>query len=173
MNARARSVVSVAVVCIREVVDDDCHPVEGFPGEVGDLGAFEGIADRTPTNDSQLCAYVIQYATVKAAWGLVISQADFDAVQDTLTSCDSLATADALAGSTPVPSVEPTSTTITPSTTTSGCHPAYSPCLPFQSGNAYNCGDLPSSLKPVTVLTIGNDPYELDGDNNGIGCEGG
>ena len=35
-----------------------------------------------------------------------------------------------------------------------------------------NCGDLPSVAKPVLVRSPGDDPYRLDGDNDGIGCEG-
>jgi hypothetical protein len=34
-----------------------------------------------------------------------------------------------------------------------------------------NCGELPSAAKPVTVLNPADDPYRLDGDGDGIGCE--
>lgn len=65
------------------------------------------------------------------------------------------------------------STATQSTSTTSGCHPAYRPCLPHHPGDALNCGDLPSSLKPVTVIDVGVDPYGLDADSDGVGCESG
>jgi hypothetical protein len=49
----------------------------------------------------------------------------------------------------------------------SGCEPGYSPCLPRVAD--LNCADIPASKKPVRVT--GNDPYRLDGDGDGWGCE--
>jgi hypothetical protein len=55
------------------------------------------------------------------------------------------------------------------------CNPAYSPCLPIVDD--LDCADLSSSQKPVTILEIGIDPYQLDNDwttataRDGIGCE--
>lgn len=61
----------------------------------------------------------------------------------------------------------------TTSTTGQDCHPAYSsPCLPNRSGDALNCIDVPEESKPVVVATPGVDPYKLDVDNDGEGCEG-
>ena len=51
------------------------------------------------------------------------------------------------------------------------CHPAYEPCLPNLPGDAINCGDLTASQKPVVVKVIGEDPYRLDRDGNGVGCQ--
>jgi uncharacterized membrane protein YgcG len=51
----------------------------------------------------------------------------------------------------------------------SGCAAGYSPCLPIVGD--LNCSDIPASKKPVTVT--GADPYNLDGDSDGIGCESG
>ena len=45
-----------------------------------------------------------------------------------------------------------------------GCHPSYSPCVP--TGRDYDCGELDG---PYTVR--GSDPYKLDGDDDGVGCE--
>jgi endonuclease YncB( thermonuclease family) len=56
--------------------------------------------------------------------------------------------------------------TATPPAT--GCHPSYSPCLPIVSD--LDCADVRAmGLAPVRVL--GSDPYRLDGDNDGWGCE--
>lgn len=54
----------------------------------------------------------------------------------------------------------------------SDCHPAYETCIPNLAGDALNCADLPASDKPVIVKEIGSDPYLLDGDRDGRGCEG-
>ncbi len=65
-------------------------------------------------------------------------------------------------------------TTNAPTTTTTttiadaSCHAAYSPCIPNRPGDALNCGDI---RVRVTVLNPNIDPYRLDGDNDGIGCE--
>jgi endonuclease YncB( thermonuclease family) len=49
-----------------------------------------------------------------------------------------------------------------------GCHPNYSKCLPIVSD--LDCPDIRAMGKaPVQVL--GADPYRLDGDNDGFGCE--
>lgn len=79
------------------------------------------------------------------------------------------------AAPTTAPPTTPAPTTAPPTTaaTTNGCHPAYSPCIPFHPGDALNCGDLSSAQKPVTVLDVNVDPYGLDGDNDGRGCESG
>lgn len=51
------------------------------------------------------------------------------------------------------------------------CHSAYWPCVP--KGQDLNCagsgGDGPFLLGPVYVIT--SDPYGLDDDKDGIGCE--
>lgn len=54
----------------------------------------------------------------------------------------------------------------TPEPTQQGdrCHPGYSPCLPIVAD--LNCDDVNG---PVTVL--GDDPYRLDADGDGTGCD--
>jgi endonuclease YncB( thermonuclease family) len=48
------------------------------------------------------------------------------------------------------------------------CHPSYSPCLPIVGD--LDCADIRAmGLAPVRVL--GSDPYRLDGDDDGYGCE--
>jgi endonuclease YncB( thermonuclease family) len=49
----------------------------------------------------------------------------------------------------------------------SGCHPSYTPCLPIVSD--LDCADIDDSKKPIRVA--GHDPYRLDGDGDGLGCE--
>lgn len=53
------------------------------------------------------------------------------------------------------------------------CHPSYDPCVPFASDVdcAGGSGNGPVYVAgPVTV--VGSDPYRLDADGDGIGCEG-
>lgn len=48
-----------------------------------------------------------------------------------------------------------------------GCNPNYTPCLPIVAD--LDCSDIPDSKKPIHV--IGSDPYRLDADHDGLGCE--
>ncbi|RKQ93152.1 hypothetical protein C8N24_3012 [Solirubrobacter pauli] len=49
----------------------------------------------------------------------------------------------------------------------SSCMGGYSPCLPVTSD--LDCDEIPESKKPVSVT--GSDPYRLDADDDGVGCE--
>jgi micrococcal nuclease len=49
-----------------------------------------------------------------------------------------------------------------------GCHPSYSNCLPIVSD--LDCPDV-RALGKAPVRVIGADPYRLDADNDGLGCE--
>ena len=51
--------------------------------------------------------------------------------------------------------------------TTAACAPGYKPCLPVVAD--LNCDDIADRLKPVRVT--GSDPYGLDRDGDGLGCE--
>ena len=68
----------------------------------------------------------------------------------------------------PVPARVPTPPAPTPSPPAGNCHPSYSPCLPIVGD--LDCADIRAmGVAPVRVL--GSDPYRLDGDNDGLGCE--
>lgn len=77
--------------------------------------------------------------------------------------------------STPATAAPTVASTAAPTTAApvSDCHPAYGGCIPYAPGDAYNCGQLSPSQKPVHVKEIGNDPYRLDADSDGVGCEAG
>ena len=68
----------------------------------------------------------------------------------------------------PAPTPTPTPTP-TPSPSAPGnCHASYSPCLPIVGD--LDCADIRAmGVAPVRVL--GSDPYRLDGDDDGWGCE--
>jgi hypothetical protein len=58
------------------------------------------------------------------------------------------------------------STSSSPSTKTA-CAPGYRPCLPVRAD--LDCDQIADRLKPVRVT--GSDPYDLDRDGDGLGCE--
>ena len=65
------------------------------------------------------------------------------------------------------------STTITPilpspPPASGNCHPSYTPCLPVVGD--LDCADV-RALGVAPVRVLGSDPYRLDGDGDGLGCE--
>jgi hypothetical protein len=145
----------------RELFANDLINLNAIGAAENQRKSDSGPAGYRPSNAAQTCAYLAQYGSVKVAYGLAITQADFDALSTRLDDCSSFDPAK--------PGVLPPATTTVPAT---DCHPAYSPCLPNRAGDVLNCGDLSNAQKPVTVLDTAVDPYGLDGDNDGIGCEG-
>jgi len=167
--------------------------------------ADSGPAEYSPTNPLQRCSYLAQYASVKVAWGLSITPGDFEAIRTGLATCDttepappdesalalampeptrgdqapssSIQTSTTQAPSTATTTIPPTTAPATTVATSSDCHPAYVQCLPNLPGDALNCGDIASGLKPVTLRDRTVDPYNLDGRgqtvDDGVGCEAG
>jgi endonuclease YncB( thermonuclease family) len=70
------------------------------------------------------------------------------------------------ASGTPV-APSPASPSAPPSPAAGDCNPNYNPCLP-KVGDL-DCGEISASLKPVRVT--GSDPYRLDADGDGYGCD--
>ena len=66
------------------------------------------------------------------------------------------------AAATPPPPLPP------PPASGGACHPSYSPCLPIVGD--LDCADI-RALGVAPVRVLGSDPYRLDGDNDGFGCE--
>jgi endonuclease YncB( thermonuclease family) len=56
-------------------------------------------------------------------------------------------------------------TRTTPTKSSSSCNPNYTPCVP-NSPTDLNCADVGHA-----VQVVGSDPYNLDGDGDGSGCE--
>jgi micrococcal nuclease len=54
------------------------------------------------------------------------------------------------------------------STGSDGCHPSYEPCLPIVDD--LNCSAV-EALGQAPVRVSGSDPYHLDGDGDGTGCQ--
>jgi hypothetical protein len=72
----------------------------------------------------------------------------------------------------PPPPPPPPPTTAAPTPAPSGCDPNYSGCVPIASDVdcAGGSGNGPAYVQgPVTI--VGSDIYDLDSDNDGLGCE--
>ena len=80
---------------------------------------------------------------------------------------DSQPPAESSATEEPINPVEQeSSTTINETSNQIGCHLAYEPRLPIVSD--LNCPDVSG---PIRVKELGVDPYSLDRDRDGVGCE--
>ena len=133
-----------------------------------------------PPEPSGQCYLAIRVIQVKAKWNLSVNEDEYITLKELTESCGPEVPAF------PNPPLELTSTAPTPTPTT----------LPAQLSSGYgsqfyqtadgsdidiydangngdiNCGELPSAAKPVIVISPGSDPYRLDGDGDGFGCEG-
>jgi hypothetical protein len=52
-----------------------------------------------------------------------------------------------------------------------GCHPSYEPCVPIASDVDCLGGNGNGPEYTGTVRVVGPDEYDLDRDNDGIGCD--
>lgn len=125
-----------------------------------------------PPNTSYRCQYAADWIAVKARWDLTVDAAEQESLDVQLEQCtgvDFTVSVPALALVVRVSATLDLSETFLPHT--GGCHPAYRPCIPYHPGDALNCGDLNSDQRPAEVLDVSNDPYRLDRDGDGIGCQ--
>lgn len=123
-----------------------------------------------PPKAGARCAYAEIIVTTKAAWGLSVDTAEKTALGNLLNGCT--------AGSTVIP---PTGGGTTPPPLPpppSGCatagvyQAANGVCVAnYASGGDVDCSDLPAAAKPVRLPNPSNDPYRLDADGNGWGCQ--
>ena len=145
----------------------------------GSANESKGAGDAAtwlPPNRSFRCRYVARQTAVKAKYGLWMTVAE---QSDVTPDPGRLCTADPADEPRPHPSAQqprcanppptaPAPTTSRPNEPPGGsCAPGYSPCLPIVDD--IDCGDIDISLKPIRVT--GDDPYRLDGDADGFGCE--
>lgn len=130
-----------------------------------------------PPNRGFWCRYVLRQATVKAKYGLWMTAPELDATRRILNDCGHLAVPREPGRLHPpshanVQQVRPIFTPPTkrhhaPARSGAACEPGYSPCLRITSD--LDCGEIADSLKPIHVT--GSDPYRLDADGDGLGCE--
>ena len=143
----------------------------------------KGAKDATewlPPEASGKCYFLIRVIQVKTKWDLSIDQDEYTTLKELTESCGP--------GIPDIPSPPPEliSAAPTPTPTASPAQPSSGYGSQFYqtadgsdidiydaNGNGdINCGELPSAAKPVLVISPGSDPYRLDGDGDGFGCEG-
>lgn len=130
-----------------------------------------------PPNRAFWCRYVAIQTAVKAKYGLWMTDAEHATTTRILQNCGGMVLPvepDRLHPETsfrvaPYHASTPTRSTPSRSGTTQGasCEPGYSPCLPIVAD--LDCDQIPDSEKPIRVT--GDDPYRLDADGDGWGCE--
>ena len=133
-----------------------------------------------PSEASGKCYLLIRVIQVKAKWSLSIDQDEYTALKELTESCGPVIP------DIPSPPPDLSSSASTPTPTASPAQPSSEYGNQFYqtadgsdidiydaNGNGdINCGELPSAAKPVLVISPGSDPYRLDGDGDGFGCEG-
>ena len=133
-----------------------------------------------PSEASGKCYLLIRVIQVKTKWSLSIDQDEYTALKELTESCGPDIP------DIPSPPPDLSSSASTPSPTASPAQPSSGYGNQFYqtadgsdidiydaNGNGdINCGELPSAAKPVLVISPGSDPYRLDGDGDGFGCEG-
>ncbi len=153
-----------------------------------------GPEEWRPTNQGYWCDYAHEWITVKQAWSLTATEAEWAALVDMLTTCpiavDDAAPADPVMVveqpsevpppapvAAPVviePTVRPIPTTI-PAPVAAGPTVApsgYDTARYLGQGDRYNCGDFTSQAYAQAVLRADpSDPNKLDTERDGIACE--
>ena len=133
-----------------------------------------------PSEASGKCYLLIRVIQVKTKWSLSIDQDEYTALKELTESCGPRIP------DIPSPPPDLSSSASTPTPTASPAQPSSGYGSQFYqtadgsdidiydaNGNGdINCGELPSTAKPVLVISPGSDPYRLDGDGDGLGCEG-
>ena len=177
----------------------------GVSGDNNQAKGDSGPEDWRPPSEDAWCRYAVDWISVKNRWDLAFTNAEADALNDMLATCEPVTAINALGAGAAAAAVSPTTTTATTSTTTTttsttttsaptttmtppttqapttaapttapaattapNCHPNYDPCIPNFPGDALNCADVGRQVRVIG----GSDPYRLDGDNDGLGCEG-
>jgi hypothetical protein len=131
-----------------------------------DKDAAEWFPSRSEAN----CLWASTVVRVKSHWKLAVDKAEHEALANLLRTCGDF--------------VPPTTTTAPPPPPTtiapppprppsSNCTPGYDPCIPDE-GTDVDCegggADGPRYVEGPVYVT-GSDPYDLDRDGNGVGCQ--
>ncbi len=132
-----------------------------------------------PPEPSGQCYLSIRVIQVKTKWNLSVNQDEYNTLKKLTESCGP----EIPSIPSPPPELTFTSPTTIPTTLPAQPNSGYGRQF-YQTadgsdidiydanGNGdINCGELPSAAKPVIVISLGSDPYRLDGDGDGIGCE--
>ena len=135
----------------------------------GDSDAAEWFPARAEAN----CLWASTVVRVKSRWSLSVDQAEHDALANLLQSCaDFVAPTTTTVPPPPVPAPAPPAFEEGPPPS-GDCTPGYDPCIPSGGGDVDCAGNGSNGPRYVSgpVHVTGSDPYGLDSDNDGIGCE--
>lgn len=149
----------------------------------GKANAQKGDGDAAtwlPSNKSFRCEYVARQVSVKAAYGLWVTQAEYDATARVLADCtDQPALTSAYAVVAPVVEVEPVPAEPVPVAPAepvpfvAPAEPAPAPVAPAPAPDVYyaNCDAVRAAgAAPIYAGQPGYS-YKLDRDKDGVGCE--
>ena len=138
----------------------------------GDRDAAHWFPSRHEAN----CLWARTTVLVKGGWELSVDPPEKEALRNLLTACGAVPPTTT---TTTAPSPPPTTTVAiqplapSPPPADGGCTPGYSPCLP--PAEDYDCagggGNGPEYTGTVSVDHAHGDPYDLDGDRDGTGCD--
>lgn len=137
-----------------------------------DKDAAEWFPSRAEAN----CLWASTVVRVKQQWDLAVDQAEADALGNLLRTCRDYVAPTTTTTRPPTTTTRPrtTTTAAAPPPSSSNCTPGYNPCIP--PGDDVDCaggtGNGPRYVDgPVYVDHSGGDPYGLDSDGDGVGCE--
>jgi hypothetical protein len=138
-------------------------------------------AEWQPTNTAHDCVYASDWLRTKLRWLLGADLAEWTALQQMLHSCPNGRLTSSTNVRPPNPALPVLPPPPPPPPPPTGCSTNGSAYVPANGGcidrydadhnGDINCTELPAAAKPVTVKNPGNDPYGLDGDSDGLGCE--
>lgn len=137
-------------------------------------------AEWMPPYAAARCRYASEWVATKVRWGLTADQAEVDALDAMLRTCGTdrpALPADPRIAPRyfdPTPPPPPPPPTTSCSSKGNAYVPANGGCIDRYDANHngdINCGELPAAARPVRVKVIGVDPYGLDADRDGWGCE--
>tara|TARA_Y100001970_G_scaffold272958_1_gene370406 strand:+ start:1167 stop:2066 length:900 start_codon:yes stop_codon:yes gene_type:complete len=180
----------------RDIFADDVLNLVAVSASSNRSKGGRDVGEWLPPDPDGMCFLSIRVIQVKSKWELSVDQVEYDTLRNNVEVCGSdipqiPTPPEASATPTPIPAT-PTPVTATPTPTSAAPTPSSPTPTPQSSyGSSYyvtangvdideydangngdiNCGELPSAAKPVTVLNPAEDPYRLDGDGDGIGCE--
>ena len=143
----------------------------------------KGPEEWKPADTDFWCDYAVIWATIKSQWALSVTQAEFNALQQMMSTCTEPVSVGVIG--TPIPGPIPTATSTVDPTTGPGVTPAptliptpTSPPIPTPTLQPTvfvdrNCGDFSTWAEAQAFFEAAGpgDPHGLDGDGDGIACE--
>ncbi len=123
-----------------------------------------------PSRPQSNCVFAELTVITKYHWRLAVDTAEKTALSNMLNGCTKTSS-----DATSPPPTSPPPTQPPPGCKTDGVYSAANgACVASyeDSTGDVDCGQLPAATKPIRVHNPSNDPYRLDSDSDGWGCEG-